>query len=170
MLPCQIGGVKIDKFIYNTSDVCEFFSISRKTLTVWEKKGAPKEARGQWDIKKLMEWKYQNQETSPEVRKTTAEANLKETKAAQEKIKLALTEERYIDTKETSNHLKRLFAVLKQSLLSLGYKIGDELNSIDPDMAIEAKKIIDDEVYAALEDLSKGKELYGGKAGRNKIS
>ena len=30
------------KFIFSTADTCEFFQISRETLSTWQKKGAPK--------------------------------------------------------------------------------------------------------------------------------
>lgn len=137
--------------------MCEFFCISRKTLSAWEKKGAPKERRGEWNIKKLMEWKYQNSALSPEARKIVAEADLKEAKAAQEKIKLCLSEERYMDAQEVSVHLKRLFTAIKQSLISLGHKVGAELNTIDPDAAADAKKIIDREVRVVMEEMANAK-------------
>lgn len=135
-------------------------------MTTWEKKGAPKEGRGEWNIKKLVDWKYQSSEMSPEVRKLTAEADLKEAKAKQEKIKLSLTEDRFLDAKVINVHLKRLFTALKQSLVSLGHRVGGELNSIDPVAAIEAKKIIEQEIRTALEDIAKGREIRVRKSKR----
>ena len=77
-------------FVVSTQVVCDFFEISRKTLAQWEHKGAPKEGRGKWDLKKLVDWRYSGQnEESPAARKIKAEADLKEAKAAQEQIKLS---------------------------------------------------------------------------------
>ena len=84
-------------WVRSTSETCQFFNVTQKTLSNWEKKGAPKKDHGKWDIKELIEWKYVNgKEESAGVRKLKAEADLKESKAAQEAIKLALTEGRYI--------------------------------------------------------------------------
>ena len=67
------------KFIYTTADTCEFFSISRDTLSNWAKKGAPKVGRGKWDIRQLMLWRYEQQKNvSPEARKLEADARYRE--------------------------------------------------------------------------------------------
>ena len=97
-------------WVRSTSETCQFFNVTQKTLSNWEKKGAPKKDHGKWDIKELIEWKYMNgKEESAEVRKLKAEADLKESKAAQEAIKLALTEGRYIQVDKVTRDLKRLF-------------------------------------------------------------
>ena len=82
--------------------------------------GAPKEARGKWDIKAVMEWRYAGRHAeSPETRKLKAEADLKEAKAAQEKIKLGLTKDEFIPAAAMRSELTRLFANMKKSLLAI---------------------------------------------------
>ena len=80
-----------NNFLVSTKIACDFFGISRETLSTWVDKGAPKEARGKFDLKKLHEWRYkgENMET-PATRKLKAEADFKEAKAKQEKINIAL--------------------------------------------------------------------------------
>lgn len=75
------------KFIYSTADTCDFFSISRDTLSSWAKKGAPKIGRGKWNIRELMLWRYEQQKNvSPEARKLEADARYRELKAEMTEI------------------------------------------------------------------------------------
>ena len=150
-------------WVRSTSETCQFFNVTQKTLSNWEKKGAPKKDHGKWDIKELIEWKYMNgKEESAEVRKLKAEADLKESKAAQEAIKLALTEGRYIQVDKVTRDLKRLFSVLKKSLVAIGHNVATEINGIDPESAVIANNLIDEKIYEALEQLSKS-GIYGKK-------
>ena len=156
--------VNIDEWwVRSTSETCQFFNVTQKTLSNWEKKGAPKKDHGKWDIKELIEWKYMNgKEESAEVRKLKAEADLKESKAAQEAIKLALTEGRYIQVDKVTRDLKRLFSVLKKSLVAIGHNVATEINGIDPESAVIANNLIDEKIHEALEQLSRS-GIYGKK-------
>ena len=150
-------------WVRSTSETCQFFNVTQKTLSNWEKKGAPKKDHGKWDIKELIEWKYMNgKEESAEVRKLKAEADLKESKAAQEAIKLALTEGRYIQVDKVTRDLKRLFSVLKKSLVAIGHHVATEINGIDPEGAVIANNLIDEKIHEALEQLSRS-GIYGKK-------
>lgn len=151
------------KYIFSTADTCELFNISRQTLSDWEKKGAPKTGRGKWDIKKLMEWRFAGKHTeSPETRKLKAEADLKEAKAAQERIKLSVKKEEYISAYEVQTELSRLLGNLKKSLLKIGHNVASNLASLDSDMAATAKKEVDKRINDALLELSEGR-LYRGR-------
>lgn len=150
-------------FIFGTQETCEFFNISRETLSGWAKRGAPKESRGKWDIKKLVEWRFcGGDKENPGLRKLKAEADLKEAKAAQEDIKLAIMEGRYIPVDKVTRDLRRLFGVLKKTLLSIGHAAATEINSIDAESALIANNVIDEKIHEALEQLSKG-SVYGKK-------
>jgi len=153
-----------EKFIFNTADTCQFFQISRETLSSWQKKGAPKEARGKWNIKALMEWRYtgKNAESS-ETRKLRAEADLKEAKAAQEKIKLGVTQQEYIPASVIQSELVRLLGNVKKSLLAMGHNIASDLAALDPETVTVAKKEVDKRINDALTELSEGR-LYRGRA------
>ena len=151
------------KFIFSTTDACEFFGISRETLSTWQKKGAPKAARGKWDIKAVMEWRYAGQHTeSPETRKLKAEADLKEAKAAQERIKLGVTKEEYIPACEIQSELARLLGNLKKSLLTMGHNIASDLAGLSPEVVTIAKNEVDKRINDALLELSEGR-LYRGR-------
>ena len=152
------------KFIFTTADTCELFQISRETLSNWQKKGAPKAGRGKWNIKELMEWRFDGKHTdSPEVRKLKAEADLKEAKAAQEKIKLSVTQDEFIHVLTVRSELTRMLANLKKSLLSMGHNIASNLAALDMEAAEVAKSEVDKRIKEALDEIAGGR-LYRGKA------
>lgn len=152
------------KFIFTTADTCELFQISRETLSNWQKKGAPKAGRGKWNIKELMEWRFDGKHTdSPEVRKLKAEADLKEAKAAQEKIKLSVTQDEFVHVLTVRSELTRMLANLKKSLLSMGHNIASNLAALDMEAAEVAKSEVDKRIKEALDEIAGGR-LYRGKA------
>ena len=151
-------------WIRGTAETCEFFGVSAETLSSWSKRGAPKEGYGKWDIKKLMVWKNGTKTGKGiEARRLAAEAEYREAKAAQEMIKLAVAEGRYIPAGDVTADLKRLFVVLKKSLTAIGHDVATELNTIDPDAALAAKKVVDDAVYSALSQLAQKGEYIQRK-------
>ena len=155
-------------FCVSTKTACEFFGISRETLSSWGKKGAPKVDRGKWDLKKLVEWRFDGGHVeSPELRKLKAEADLKEAKAQQEKIKLGVTKEEFLPVYEVHAELTRLMANLKKSLLSIGHNVAAELNSLDVEAAEIARNEVDKRVKEALEEMSKG-GVYSGRTSKRK--
>lgn len=145
-------------WIRSTAETCVFFDISDEALRKWAANGAPKVARGKWNVKELIAWKY-NSETSANQRKLNAEAKLKEAKASIEQIRLEVTKKKYIEAAQVTKDLNRLFSSLKKSFTALGHRITTELNAMDPDMAITAGKVVDDTVRDALEKLAAGKEI-----------
>ena len=152
------------KFIFSTADTCQFFQISRETLSSWQKKGAPKEGRGKWNIKALMEWRYTGKNTeSPETRKLKAEADLKESKAAQERIKLGVTQNEYIPASVVQSELVRLLGNLKKSLLAIGHNVAADLSGVDPEMVTIAKNEVDKRINDALTELAEGRIFRGKK-------
>ena len=151
------------KFIFSTADTCEFFQISRETLSTWQNKGAPKAGRGKWNIKALMEWRFDGKHTdSPEVRKLKAEADLKEAKAAQEKIKLSVKKDEFVNVFVVRRELTRLLANLKKNLLAMGHQVASNLASLDMEAAELAKSEVDKRVNEALAEMAEGKLYRGG--------
>lgn len=146
-------------WIRGTAETCEFLQVSDETLRKWAAKGAPKVARGKWDIRELVEWKYKGSE-SPESRKLKAEADLKEAKASMEVIKLEAAKGNYIETALVTQELRRLFGNIKKSLLGMGHKVATELNSFGTEEALAANKVVDEVIREALQALAEGKN-YG---------
>ena len=43
----RVRVIEENKFIFSTQDTCQFFTISRETLSRWEKKRRPKSRTGE---------------------------------------------------------------------------------------------------------------------------
>ena len=144
-------------WIRSTAETCAFFDVSDEALRKWAANGAPKVARGKWNIKDLIAWKYS--EAGANQRKLNAEAKLKEARASIEQIRLEVTKKKYVEAAQVTKDLNRLFNSLKKSFTALGHRITTELNAMDPDIAITAGKVVDDTVRDALTKLAEGKEI-----------
>lgn len=144
------------KFIYSTADTCDFFSISRDTLSSWAKKGAPKIGRGKWDIRKLMLWRYEQQKNvSPEARKLEADARYRELKAEMTEIQRDILNGKYIASAEVYKTLVECFGKIKSILLFTSNQIATDLSSQYPEITLLVKEKIDKQIERCLNELSK---------------
>lgn len=143
----------------DAKDICEFFGVTRATLSNWVRKGAPKEEYGKYDLRDLVKWRYSSG-MSPETRKLQAEADLKEYKAEQEKIRLGVLKSEYIKTAIVARDVQRLLTTLKRSLLAIGHDVATDLNALDSEAALEAKNIVDKRITTALEQMARS-GVYG---------
>lgn len=144
------------KFIYSTADTCDFFSISRDTLSSWAKKGAPKIGRGKWDIRKLMLWRYEQQKNiSPEARKLEADARYRELKAEMTEIQRDILNGKYIASAEVYKTLVECFGKIKSILLFTSNQIATDLSSQYPEITLLVKEKIDKQIKRCLNELSK---------------
>ena len=144
-------------FIFGTAQICDFFNVSRETLSSWEKKGAPKEGRGKWDLKKIIEWKFgtgDNRELSLEARKLKADVRFRETRADVEEIKKFEKVGQYVSVEDVTKDLAEVFSRIKQGLLFLGHRIAAEVNAQYPEVALEVKGLVDEEVRKGLKQLA----------------
>lgn len=144
------------KFIYSTADTCDFFSISRDTLSSWAKKGAPKIGRGKWNIRKLMLWRYEQQKNvSPEARKLEADARYRELKAEMTEIQRDILNGKYIASAEVYKTLVECFGKIKSILLFTSNQIATDLSSQYPEITLLVKEKIDKQIERCLNELSK---------------
>lgn len=144
------------KFIYTTADTCEFFSISRDTLSNWAKKGAPKVGRGKWDIRQLMLWRYEQQKNvSPEARKLEADARYRELKAEMTEIQRDILNGRYIASAEVYKTLIECFSKIKSILLFTSSQIATEISSQYPEITLLVKEKMDKQIERCLNELAK---------------
>jgi len=160
-------------FIFSSAEICEFFGISRETLSGWAKKGAPKESRGNWDLKKLVEWKIgagNKKEDSPELRKLKADVRYRETKADLEEIKKLEKVGQYVSVDDVESSMAEVFLRIKQGLLYMGHRIATELNAQYPELALDAKRLVDEEVTKGLTQLATTGEYSSAKGSRRKTN
>lgn len=145
------GDEAANPFILGTKETCELFDISRETLSAWAKRGAPKDGRGMWDIKKLIKWRYGETTESPEARKTRADANFREIKVKKEELALGLLEGRLIERKEVDQQWASVGVMIKNNLLTWS-------KSLTPHLAHQDMRSVEstlkEAVYDLLEQLS----------------
>ena len=46
--------------VLSTKDIAAFFDVTSKTIAQWRKAGCPQIKRGQWDLKDVYEWYWEN--------------------------------------------------------------------------------------------------------------
>lgn len=147
-------------FVHGTADTCIFFNVSRETLSAWAKRGAPKEGRGSWDIKKLNEWLGKGANTgngekvviSDEARKLKADADYRETKSEKEKISLDKMQGDLIKIDDVQLEWASRVLELKSGLRQLEKKIAPQIAN---QSIREVERVLRDEVYFLLESYSR---------------
>lgn len=150
------GEKNEQKFVFTTADTCDFFSISRETLSGWAKKGAPKVGRGKWDARQLMIWRYEQQkDASPEARKLEAEARYRELKAEMTEIQRDILNGRYIASAEVYKTLTECFSKIKSILLFTSSQIATEISSQYPEITLLVKEKMDKQIERCLNELAK---------------
>lgn len=145
-------------FIFGTNDTCSFFNVSRETLSTWVKKGAPKEGRGKWDIKKLNEWlgksvgDGKDKPLSDEARKLKADADYRETKSERERIALEKIQGDLINIEDVQMEWANRILELKSGLRQFEKKIAPQIAN---QSIREVERVLRDEVYYLLESYSR---------------
>jgi len=143
-------------FVFSTAETCDFFTVSRETLSAWSKQGCPKEKRGYWNIKDVMNWLGKGnsagkKDVSDEARKLKADADYREHKAEKESISLAVLRNEYISKEEVDRQWSVIGNQLKTNLLLWSRTMAPELAHMD---MRSVEKVLTDAVYDLLEQLS----------------
>ena len=150
-------NVSNNDFIFGTNQTCDFFSVSRDTLSVWAKQGCPKIDSGKWNIKEIMNWRGQSsaagktKEQSNEFRKLKADADIKELKVEKEGISLAVLRGEFINKQEVDRQWSVIGNQLKNNLLLWSKTLAPELAHLD---MRSVEKVLTDATYDLLEQLS----------------
>jgi phage terminase Nu1 subunit (DNA packaging protein) len=157
-------------FIFGTTQTCDFFSVSRDTLSVWAKQGCPKIDRGKWNIKEVMNWRGRTAlagkvvEVSNEFRKLKADADIKELKAEKEEITLAVLRGEFINKEEVDRQWSVIGNQLKNNLLLWSRTLASELAHLD---MRSVEKVLTDATYDLLEQLSSTSHYKKSKKKKN---
>lgn len=142
-------------FVYNTQETCDFFGVSRETLSTWAKRGCPKVKRGEWDLKEINNWlgKSNGDQDKPsdEARKLKADADYRESKAEKEEIALAVLRGEYVNKEEVDRQWSVIGNQLKNNLLLWSRTLAPELAHLD---MRSVEKVLTDATYDLLEQLS----------------
>ena len=158
------------RILLRSSKLAAVMHVSDKVLPQWEAKGCPKEKRGWWDLAAVIKWRgravgVQGGPTA-EADKLAADTKLKQTKAAVEELKFKEMSGEYMPVSLIEERVTAVFGNIRQSLLGIGERLMSQMHMKFPELALEARRMIDDEIREALTELATT-GLYQPKPKRN---
>ena len=158
------------RILLRSSKLAQVMHVSEKALPKWEAAGCPKEKRGFWDVAAVIKWRgravgVQGGPTA-EADKLAADTKLKQTRAELEAIKLKSMTGEYMPIALIEERVTKIFANIRQSLLSIGERLLSQTYVMYPELAQEAKRMIDNEIRQALKELA-AKGIYEPPPKRN---
>lgn len=141
------GWIKLDneRILLNTAKACEFFGVSRKTINAWAIKGAPKEARGWWDIQAMASWLIERDPATSEnaaelnARKLKADTEYREAKAAREQLQREIAEGRFYPKDEVVGEWVRRVHEIRTAMLAIPRKVAAVFNDPDVRLVVESE-------------------------------
>jgi len=158
-MPDYIDITEDDRILYNSHKIAEILCVNEATLRKWSSAGCPKEKRGWWDLAAIIKWRGRavgvQGQVSGEAARLVADTKLKEAQATIQEMKLHQMTGDLVPVKMVEERTIALFQKLQQSFLSIGDKLMNEVYTLYPELAIDAKRMIDNEVREALRAISK---------------
>lgn len=141
--------------ILTTAEMGKIFNMRADTLSDWAKKGCPKEERGWWNVKKVIEWRGMsrlgdNVEMSSEAKKLQADADYKTARARQAEVELQEQLGRLVPIEIVKEQMQDAFAEIRQLMLKLPNDIHAKIHVAYPNCAEDVKEIADDTVRKCL--------------------
>lgn len=159
-----------NRVLLATSKLAEIMHVSPKTVGTWEQQGCPKEKRGWYDIKAVIGWRgrligVQGGEDSSVAKKLTADTRLKEAKAKMAELELQQKSGELVPLALVEQVVGEKFADIRTSMLSIGDLIMAEMYSQYPELAQQARRVIDGHIRKALETIADTGEFryYAGR-------
>lgn len=142
----------------STSYMCEFFDVTRETISEWTKNGMPKVETGAYNLKAAFDWWQEN------INKDDDDATLT---AAKRKYWMAKAEKEHLQTQQLKKELiprpqlvtdrvSRVLAI-KKSLLALSTRLE---SALEMKPRKEIRERVDSEIKKMLEDFSRPSELW----------
>lgn len=135
--------------ILTTQEMGKIFGLRADTLSDWAIKGCPKESRGWWNVRKVIEWRGlgrlgDNSEKSSEAKKLQADADYKAAKARQAEVELQEQLGKLIPIEIVTKQMQDAFAEIRQLILKLPNDLHAKIHTIYPSCAEDVKEIADD--------------------------
>lgn len=170
----RIEETEDGRIIVSTSTLADIMHVSTNTVGTWERQGCPKEKRGWYDIKAVIGWRGREigVQGGPNTlaQKLTADTRLKEAKAQMAELELKQKTGELIPLPVVEQVIDEKFAALRISFLSIGDLIMAEMYSQYPELAQQARRVIDGHIRKALETIADTGEFryYAGRPAAKK--
>lgn len=141
--------------LITTGEMGKIFGVRNDTMSDWAKKGCPKEERGWWNLKKVIEWRGMgrpgdNMEISSEAKKLQADADYKTAKARQAEVELQEQLGKLVPVEVITEDMQNAFAEMRQIMMKLPNDLHAKIHTLYPACAEEVKDIADDTVRKCL--------------------
>ena len=157
------------RILVSTATLADIMHVSTNTVGTWERQGCPKEKRGWYDIKAVIGWR--GREIGVQggadglAAKLTADTRLKEAKAKMAELELQQKSGELVPLALVEQVVGEKFADIRTSMLSIGDLIMAEMYSKYPELAQQARRVIDGHIRKALETIADTGEFryYAGR-------
>lgn len=141
--------------ILTTQEMGKIFGMRPDTLSDWATKGCPKECRGWWNVRKVIEWRGlgrlgDNTEKSSEAKKLQADADYKTAKARQAEVELQEQLGKLVPIEIVTEKMQDAFTEIRQLLLKLPNDLHAKIHTLYPSCAEDVSEIADDTVRKCL--------------------
>lgn len=144
-----------DNLLVATRIMCAVVGVSDKTLSIWLKQGCPKDSTGWWSPQAVIDWRYgAGKKGAAEDKKLAADIRYREAKADMAEIEKMEMTGQYVSVDDIEKNLSEVFTRIKQGLIFMGHRIATDLNAQFPELALDAKRLVDEEVAKALNQLA----------------
>ena len=139
---------------FKANTIAKVLHVSRRRVRQLVEQGMPREARGKYDLSACVQWytKYRaglaaqsSKIDKARLRKLNAEAKMIE-------IRVTAMEEKLIPADVVQDTWKKITQAIRARLLKIPAEVAAELEGIED--KVEAREIIKQNIYAALDDLS----------------
>ena len=140
------------------SELAQYFNVSSRTIRSWVNKGMPKISIDNYSIQDCCKWYTERLLTKIKTYQSNLEEKkiklrLLDAKATLSELELGIKKNEYVKLKDVQNELNDITSVIRKRLLYIPRKLAPQLTNIAVPQEVE--KIIEEEVYFALEELSK---------------
>lgn len=166
----RIEETEDGRLLVSSATLADIMHVSQYTLNTWERQGCPKEKRGWYDIKAVIGWRgrligLQGGADSNVAKKLTADTRLKEAKAQMAELELQQKSGSLVPLALVEQVVGEKFADIRTSMLSIGDLIMAEMYSQYPELAQQARRVIDGHIRKALETIADTGEFryYAGR-------
>ena len=159
-LPPYLEITPEDEILLRTSQLCKMFDISDRTLTNWSRTGAKNVRTGWWNLREMIEWRLKTAGISAgggeskEARKLEADIKLKQNKAKVEELRLERMLNKMVPISMVEEAMCNNNALAAAAMRNIGEVVFTNLNAKYPEIMHDVRRIINDEINRACEQLS----------------
>ena len=170
----RIEETEDGRILVSTATLADIMHVSTNTVGTWERQGCPKEKRGWYDIKAVVGWRGREIGVQGGAdglsAKLEADTKLKQAKAQMAELELKQKSGKLIPLPLVEQVIDEKFASLRISMLSIGDLIMAEMYSQYPELAQQARRVIDGHIRKALETIADTGEFryYAGRPAAKK--